>query len=171
MMRLILAVTVFLSSFGCAFAFDYDFSDEGDFGAYEEQIFVTESGALGSTQDGLEETESSAVDIILLDANRAAIKDLNKGMEGFSSEEKMRYIQDHSKEYKNAGAVSVFAGKNMGEVVVNSNIQYNDQVEYFPLGNAQSGPVTSLQGALLEMTRYPDNANVKEKTFLHLLTG
>lgn len=147
------------------FASDYDFNDESEFSIYEEPTFVTESGdAFSSMQDGFEVIESNPVDIVLPNANRAAIQDLDKGMKELSPEERLNYVREHGEEYKDKGAVTVFAGENIGEVVVNGSIQYDAPVEYQPLGKAELGHATLLQGALLELTKYPENANIKEAT-------
>ncbi|MDD2751665.1 MAG: hypothetical protein PHN59_00845 [Candidatus Omnitrophica bacterium] len=168
---IILIAGLFLSPFFCLpslpdlFASDYDFSEEGELGIYEEPEFVTESGdAFSPMQEGFEGIESNSVDIVLPNANSAAIQELNKGMKELSSEARLGYVREHINEYSNAGAVTVFAGENIGEVVVNGSINSNAPVEYQPLGKPELGYSTALQGALLDLTKYPENANIKEST-------
>ncbi|MDD4899992.1 MAG: hypothetical protein PHG68_05320 [Candidatus Omnitrophica bacterium] len=170
------------------FASDYDFSDDGEWGDEAEiqgnttdydfsdlsTSFIDELDFFGSSADseeGLatfadpnEPIESSAVDIVLPNANQAVITQLNKGMEGLSAPQRLDYVRGHADEYNNNGAVTVYAGENIGEVVVNNSINSDALVQYQPLGKPELGHQTTLQGALLELTKYPENANIKENT-------
>jgi len=100
-------------------------------------------------------------------ANSEKIQELNKGMEGLNAEERQAYIREHAQEYKDAGAISIF-DRGSGERVVNGNVNYSDTVQYLPLGDAEQAHQTQLRGAMVELTKYRENANVAEQDLPNL---
>ncbi|MDD5595887.1 MAG: hypothetical protein PHY94_06570 [Candidatus Omnitrophica bacterium] len=104
-------------------------------GAFVDQFGAvrpdTASEAVGLAQEG---NESSVVDITRTNADKAAIQKLNQGMQGLTGEQRQNYIKEHTEEYKQAGAISVFSGSGYGEVLVDKLPDPTTKVDYAVYG-------------------------------------
>ena len=103
--------------------------------------FVDQFGILrpDTTREALELAsegkESSSVDITRVGADKAVITELNKGMSDLSGAEKKAYINEHAEEYKQVGAISIFAGGGYGEVLVDKLPEPATKVDYAVYGD------------------------------------